>query len=85
MKNRCAIESLRLAGTSGDHLAHPLAQSRVSWSRLPRTVSSRVCNISMDGDATICLGYLGQFNHPHGKRKGFLMFRTSAHLEHHTV
>ena len=85
MKNKCAIESLRLAGTSGDHLAHPLAQSRVSWSRLPRTVSTWVFNTPTDGDLTIFLGYLGQFNDPRGKRKGFPMFRTSAHLERCTV
>lgn len=66
MKSKCAIESLRLAGVSGDYLAYPWASSRVSWSRLPRTVSSWVFNIFTDGDSTISLGCMCQFNCPYG-------------------
>lgn len=65
MKNRRAIELLMLAGISGDHLAYSLASSRLSGSRLPRTVSSWVFNIFADGDSTVSLGCLCQFNLPY--------------------
>lgn len=48
---------LRVAGTSGDHPVQPPAQA--GYSRLPRTVSSQVLNISRARDST-SLGSLVQ-------------------------
>lgn len=47
-------------GTSSDCLIQALAQSRATKSRLPRTVSSPVLNISEDGNSKISLGCLFQ-------------------------
>lgn len=48
-------------GNSGDHTAQPLAQSRVSYSKLLTIVSSWVLTSStIDGDSTMCLGNLFQ-------------------------
>ena len=56
-----------LAGTSGDHLVQPPCSSRVSWSRLPRTMSSQVLNVSNDGDATTSGQPVPMFNHSHSE------------------
>jgi len=49
-----------LAGTSVGHLVQPSCQSRVTYSRLHRTLSSRELNISREGDSTTSLGSLFQ-------------------------
>ena len=50
----------RLAGTSVGHPVQPSCPSRVTYSRLHRTLSRRVWNISREGDSTASLGSLGQ-------------------------
>jgi len=45
-------EWLGLEGTSVGHLVQPLCRSRVTYSRLHRTVSRRVLNISREEDST---------------------------------
>ena len=42
------------------HLVQPSCPSRVTQSRLHRTLSSRVWNISREGDSTVSLGSLFQ-------------------------
>ena len=42
------------------HLVQPSCWSRVTFSRLHRTLSRRVLNISREGDSTTSLGSLGQ-------------------------
>jgi len=64
-----------LEGTSGDHLAQPLCQSRVTYSRLHRTLSRQVLNISKEGDSTASLGSLFQCSVTLRGKKFFLMFR----------
>ena len=49
-----------LEGTSMGHLVQPPCQSRDSYSRLHRTASRRVLNISREGDSTTSLGTLFQ-------------------------
>jgi len=41
-----------LEGTSVGHLVQPLCQSRVTYSRLHRTLSRRVLTISREGEST---------------------------------
>ena len=49
-----------LEGTSVGHLVKPQCRSRVTYSRLHRTLSRRVLNISREGDSTTSLGSLFQ-------------------------
>lgn len=52
-------ECLRLKRTSADcPVHHPAQSSRVTWSRLPWTMSTCFSSISEDGDATTSLGNL---------------------------
>lgn len=54
-----SIRWLRLAGTSWDHFVQP-AQSWVTYSGLPMTVSGWVLSVSKGGDTTSFLGNLVQ-------------------------
>jgi len=49
-----------LAGTSVGHLVQPPCRGRVTYSRLHRTLSRWVLNISREGDSTASLGSLFQ-------------------------
>ena len=49
-----------LKGTSVGHLVQPPCRSRVTYSRLHRTLSRQVLNISREGDSTTSLGNLFQ-------------------------
>ena len=49
-----------LEGTSVGHLVQPPCRSRVTYSRLHRTLSRWVLNISTEGDSTTSLGSLFQ-------------------------
>jgi len=53
-------ESSGLEGPSVGHPVQPPCQSRVTYSRLHRTLSRRVLNISREGDSTTSLGSLCQ-------------------------
>ena len=53
-------ECSRLEGTSVGRLVQPSCRSRVTYSRLHRTLSRRVLNISREGDSTTSLGSLFQ-------------------------
>jgi len=64
-----------LEGTSVGHLVQPPCQSRVTYSRLHRTLSRRVLNISREGDSTASLGSLFQGSVTLRGKKFFLMFR----------
>jgi len=64
-----------LEGTSGGHPAQPSCRSRVTYSRLHRTLSRRVLNISREGDSTTYLGSLFQCSVTLRVKKFFLMFR----------
>ena len=64
-----------LEGTSVGHLAQPSCQSRVTYSRLHRTLSRRVLNISREGVSTTSLGSLFQCSVTLRGKKFFLMFR----------
>ena len=68
-------ECLGLEGTSVGHPAQPPYRSRVTYSRLHRTLSRRVWNISRGGDSTTSLGSLGQGSVTLRGKKFFLMFR----------
>ena len=64
-----------LKGTSGDCLVQTPCQSRVTYSRLHRTASRQVLNISRDGDSTTSLGNLFQCFVTLKVSKLFLLFR----------
>jgi len=70
-------ECLGLEGTSVGHLVQPLCRSRVTYSRLHRTLSRWVLNISRDGDSTTSLGSLFQCSVTLRGKKFFLMFTES--------
>jgi len=58
-----------------DHLVKPPCWSRVTYSRLHRTLSRQVLNISKEGDSTTSLGNLFQCSVTLRGKKFFLMFR----------
>ena len=66
---------LRLGGTSGGHRLQPPCSSRVTHSRLPRTMSRRLLSTSKDGDSTTSLGSLCQCSATLTVTECFLMFR----------
>jgi len=68
------IEWSGLEGTSVGHVVQPSCRSRVTYSRLERTLSRRVLNISREGDSTISLGSLFQGSVTLRGNKFFLMF-----------
>jgi len=68
-------ECLGLEGTSVGHLVQPSCPSRVTYSRLHRTLSRQVLNNSREGDSTTSLGSLGQGSVTLRVKKFFLMFR----------
>jgi len=59
-QNRRITECSGLEGTSEGHLVQPSCRSRVAYSRLHRTSSRLVLNISKEGDSTSSLGSLFQ-------------------------
>ena len=63
-----------LEGTSVGHLVQPPCQSRITYSRLHRTLSRRVLNISREGDSTTSLGSLFQCSFTLRVKKFFFMF-----------
>ena len=56
------------------HLVQPSCRSRVTYSRLHRTLSSQVLNISREGDSPAPLGSLGQGSVTLRGKKFFLTF-----------
>ena len=66
-----------LEGTSVGHPAQPPAGA-VTYSRLHRTLSRQVLNISREGDSTTSLGSLGQGSITLRGKKFFLMFSWSS-------
>ena len=67
-----------LEATSVDHVVQTLCWTRVTYSRLHRTSSRRVLNISRKGDSTTSLGSLFQCSVTLRGKKFFLMFRPAA-------
>jgi len=67
-----------LEETSEDHLVNPPAKERVTYSRLHRTVSRQVLNISREGESTTPLGSLFQCSVTLRVKKFFLMFRWNS-------
>jgi len=67
-----------LEGISVDHLVQPPSQSRVTQSRLHRTASRQVLNISREGDYTTSLGNLFQCSVTLRVKKFFLKYRYSS-------
>ena len=57
-QNHRITECSGFEGTSVGHLVQPACQNRVTYSRLHRTLSPRVLNISREGDSTTSLGSL---------------------------
>ena len=57
------------------HLVQPSCRSRVTYSKLHRTLSRRVLNISREGESTTSLGSLFQCSVTLRGKKFFLMFR----------
>lgn len=68
-------EQMKWEGTSASHLGHLPCSSRGSWSRVPRTVSSRLLNISKGGDCTTSLSNLFQCSITLMVKKDFLIFK----------
>ena len=66
---------ITLEETSVDHLVQPPCQSRVTYSRLHRTLSRQVLNISREEESTPSLGSLFQCSVTLRGKKFFLMFR----------
>ena len=64
-----------MEGTSVGHLGQPSCQSMVTQSRLHRTLSRWVLNISREGDSTASLGSLGQGSVTLRVKKFFFIFR----------
>jgi len=64
-----------LERTSGDHLVQRPCQSKFIYSRLQRTLSRWVFNISREGDSTASLGSLFQCSVTLRGKKFFFMFR----------
>lgn len=73
-QNRRIIESLRVEGTSWDHLQQPcsLCASSVSYSRLIRIVSGWVWESPQERLHNLSGQPVPVFNHPHGKKNVFL-------------
>ena len=59
-QNHRITEWWELEGTSVGLVVQPICQSRVTYSRLHRTLSRWVLNISREGDSTTSLGSLFQ-------------------------
>ena len=77
LQNHRNTECSGSEGTSRYHLVQPPCWSRVTYSRLHRTLSRRVLNISREGDSTTSLGNLFQGFVTLRVKKFFLMFRRS--------
>lgn len=60
---------LRQEGTPGDHRVQASGQIRVRQSRLLTAVTSKVFNISKDGDHSLSGQPVLVLNHPHCKKK----------------
>jgi len=74
----CGSQNQRMFGVGRDLWGSPSptpCRSRVTHSRLHRTLSSRGWNISREGDSTALLGSLGQGSVTLRGKKFFLMFR----------
>ena len=64
-----------LEGTSVGHLVQPPCRSRVTYSRLHRTLSRRVLNLTREGEYTAFLGNLFQCSITLRVKKFFVMLR----------
>ena len=74
-RNESITEWSGLEGTSVGHLVQPPCRSRGTCSRLHRTLSRQVLNISREGDSTTSLGSLFQCSVTLRWKKFFLIFR----------